>query len=476
MTGLAGDRIAFTGSAPLVLNRNPLGISMPPQGRLAVRIEGGGRLDHFADLLPLGEDRLTGKFAVDLTVGGTVANPDAGGRVTLSDARYQNFATGAALTGMQATIVGNRDRLNVVSLTAGDGASGKLAAQGTIALAGASGPNIDLSARLDDFRLAALDEALVTASGRIRVTGPLAGPTVATRMTVNRADITLPERLPPSVVVLDVVEINSKTGKRASPPAERTAAPALPAKLDITLDMPGQVFVRGHGLDSEWRGRLTITGTSAAPRILGSLEAIRGAFDLLGKSFRLTQSTITFDGGAKLDPVLDIVAEVAAGGITAQAKISGFMSSPTVSLSSTPALPQDEVLSRVLFGRGVGQITAAEGLQLAQAAAALTGRGPDVLSRLRTGLGLDWLRFGGGPVGVASSIINPNSASSATGGSAVSAGKYIAEGVSVGVTQGVSPPTSKVTVEIQLTPRLTLQTEAGENSGAGVGVNYNFDY
>ena len=409
VTGLEGDRIAFTGSAPLVLNRNPLGLSAPPQGRVAMRIEGGGRLDHFADLLPLGEDRLSGKFAVDLTVGGTVANPDAGGRVTLSDARYQNFATGAVLTGMQATIVGNRDRLNVVSLTAQDGASGKLQAQGMVALAGASGPSLDLSARLDDFRLAARDEALVTASGRVRVTGPVSGPTVATRMTVNRADISLPERLPPTVVVLDVVEINSRTGKRAPPPASEPAAPALPAKLDITLDMPGRVFVRGHGLESEWRGRLVIAGTSAAPRISGSLEAIRGTFDLLGKSFRLTQSTITFDGGAKLDPVLDIVAEVTAGGVTAQARISGLLSSPTVSLTSTPALPQDEVLSRVLFGRGVGQITAAEGLQLAQAAAALSGRGPDVLSRLRTGLGLDWLRFGSGPVGVARSILNPNS-------------------------------------------------------------------
>jgi translocation and assembly module TamB len=476
VTGLPGDRIAFTASAPLVLSRTPLSLSAPPQGRLAMRIEGGGSLDHFADLLPLGEDRLSGKFAIDLTVGGTVGNPEAGGRITLSHARYLNFGTGAVLTGMQATILGNRDRLTLTSLTAGDGASGKLSAQGTVALTGRSAPSLDLSARLDGFRLAARDEAVVSASGRVRVTGPLTSPTVNAPLTIDRAEITLPERLPPNVVVLNVVEVNGRSGKPLTPAALQPAAPAFTATLNITIDMPGRVFVRGHGLDSEWRGRLAIAGTSAAPRISGSLEAIRGSFDLLGKSFRLAQSRITFDGGAKLDPVLDIVAEVNAGGVTAQVKIGGFLSSPTVSLTSTPAMPQDEVLARVLFGRGVGQITAAEGLQLATAAAALTGRGPDVLGRLRSGLGLDWLSFGGGPVGVARSILNPNASGSATSGNAVSAGKYIAEGVSVGITQGVSPPTSKVTVEIQLTPRLTLQTEAGQNTGTGIGLNYNFDY
>src|ERR1700730_8994129 len=115
--------------------------------------------------------------------------------------------------------------------------------------------------------------------------------------------------------------------------------------------------------------RLPITGTSAAPVVAGSLEQIRGSVDLLGKTFTLTRGAITFDGSPKLDPVLDIVAEASAADITAQVNIGGFASAPTITLSSTPPVPQDEILSRVLFNRGVGQITAGEGLQLAAAAA-----------------------------------------------------------------------------------------------------------
>jgi autotransporter translocation and assembly factor TamB len=48
--------------------------------------------------------------------------------------------------------------------------------------------------------------------------------------------------------------------------------------------------------------------------------------------------------------------------------------------------------------------------------------------------------------------------------------------VSVGVSQGVSPPTSKVTVQIEVRPHLTVGGEAGQSGSTGIGVNYNYDY
>ncbi len=477
VTGLKGDRIGFNGSVPLVLNSVPLGISVPSDGRLALQLQGAGQIEHLADLLPLGEDRVSGRFAADIAVGGTVASPAANGRLGISDGRYENFATGAVLTNMQAELVGNRDRFTMTSFSAADNANGSLNARGSVVLGGPLGPTAELAATLANFRVAARDEAVATASGTVSIAGPLTAPTVTAPLTIDRADINLPNSLPPNVVVLKVVETNSRTGK-GPPPAPAEQPPALPAVLDITIDMPGNIFVRGHGLESEWRGRLTITGTSAAPVISGSLQQIRGSVDLLGKTFTLTRGAITFDGSAKLDPVLDIVAEASAADITAQVIIGGFASAPTITLSSTPVVPQDEILSRVLFNRGAGQITAAQGLQLAAAADTLAGGGPGVLDRLRGDLGLDWFRLGSGPSGPATSTLNPRttSGSAATGGTALSAGKYLAPGVSIGVSQGLSPPTSKITVEIELRPNLTLQGEAGQSGSTGIGLNYNYDY
>ncbi|HEY1432785.1 MAG TPA: translocation/assembly module TamB domain-containing protein, partial [Stellaceae bacterium] len=474
VTGLKGDQVALTGSVPLLLNAAPLGISVPPDGRLALQLQGAGQIGNLADLLPLGEDRISGHFAADAAVGGTVASPVATGRLKLSDASYVNFASGAVLNNLQADLVGDRDRFAVTSFSASDNANGTLKVQGNVLLRSPSGPTVELSGSLANFRVAARDEAVATATGTVSIAGPLTAPKVTAPLTIDRADITLPDSLPPNVVVLKVVERNGRGGK--AQPVATDQQPAVPAALDVTIDMPGNIFVRGHGLESEWRGHLTITGTSAAPAIAGSLEQIRGSVDLLGKSFTLTRGRITFDGSSKLDPVLDIVAEASAADITAQVNIGGFASAPTITLSSTPSVPQDEILSRVLFNRGVGQITAGEGLQLAAAAATLAGGGPGVLDRLRGGLGLDWFRLGSGPSGPASSTLNPRASGAATGGTALSAGKYIVPGVSVGVSQGLSPPTSKVIVEIELRRHLTVQGEAGQSGGTGIGLNYNYDY
>jgi translocation and assembly module TamB len=474
VTGLEGDRVALTGSVPLLLTSAPLSLSVPPQGPLALRLQGGGDLGHLSNLLPLGEDRLGGRFAADVAVSGTVASPAAGGQLRLADARYENFATGAVLTNIAADLVGDRDRFSLTSFSGGDGVGGTVKAQGGLMLSSAAGPTAQLSATLANFRVAVRDEALVTASGTISVNGPLMAPKVAAALTVDRAEVNLPDSLPPSVVVIHVTEIGGRSGKQPAPIEE---APALPAALDITVSLPGPVLVRGHGLDSQWHGRLSISGTGAAPKIAGVLVADRGSVDLFGKSFVLTRGRITFDGGAKLDPVLDIVAQVSAADITAQINIDGLASAPRITLSSTPPVPQDEILSRVLFGQGVGQINAGQGIQLAQAAATLAGGGPGVLDRLRGKLGLDWLRFGQGPAGAASPILNPSVVTPTTSSAAaVSAGKYVMPGVSVGVTQGVSPPTSKVTVEIELGHHVTVDTEAGQNGGTGIGLNYNYDY
>jgi translocation and assembly module TamB len=219
-----------------------------------------------------------------------------------------------------------------------------------------------------------------------------------------------------------------------------------------------------------------VAGTSDAPRAVGSLEAIRGTMDFLGKSFKVSRGNIAFDGGATIDPTLDIVAEIAAADITAQVTITGLASAPKIAMSSTPAVPQDEILSRVLFNRAVGQITAAEGIQLAQAAATLAGGGPGVLDRLRGRLGLDRLVFGSAPSGMASSNLNPAAGGSASSGTAISGGKYVTEGVYVGATQGLTPQSSKVIVEIEVRPRVTVQSDFSQSGGSGIGLNYKYDY
>jgi translocation and assembly module TamB len=502
--GPQSTAVGFTAVLPLALDPKTLAPHLPPQESIAFHLEGDGELANLVDLLPIGEDHLSGRFTVDVSIGGTVAAPSASGRLTLRDGRYESLQIGTVLTGMSFDLVGNRDRLVLQSFTAGDGDRGTLVLAGAVNLAAAGGPAFDVSGQLARFRAIHRDEANVTASGDARLSGNLAAPRLAAKLRVDNADLRVPDRLPPNVQPINALIIDSRTGQTLSAPNEAGPKPWLAAALDVTVDLPGQVFVRGQGLDSEWRGHLMVTGTSAAPQLTGRLEVVRGTYDFLGKSATLSRGTISFLGGQHIDPSIDIEAQVASSDVVAIIKISGTAKQPKITLSSQPDLPQDEILARVLFGTSISQISAAQGLQIAAAAASLaTGAGPGVLDRVRRGLGLDRLALGapqtnsplnniavpsltstpgvpGSPpssgLGTAALPTGAVSGSSSPTTAAVSAGKYVATGVYVGVSQGITAQSSSVNVQVDVTRHISVNTTASQATGAGIGLNWRLDY
>ena len=72
--------------------------------------------------------------------------------------------------------------------------------------------------------------------------------------------------------------------------------------------------------------------------------------------------------------------------------------------TSEPPLPQDEVLSRLMFNRTASSITPLQAIQLAAAVNRLRGGGPGVLDRLRTTLGVDTLDVDGGGDGTGTTV------------------------------------------------------------------------
>jgi translocation and assembly module TamB len=472
--------IGFAGSAPLAVRR-PFAVVLAPDGPLALKLEGGGELSDIADLMPLGDDLLTGHYALAADVSGTIALPVAGGHVTLAHGRYESMAAGTILSDVELELDGNAQRFVLQRFGAGDGGTGRVAGQGGVVLAGPEGPVLDLKLALQRFRAVRLDDVDATVDGSITLSGTLLAPRIGSDLTVAKAEIRIPDRLPASVPDLQVIRVNRGAGQV---PAAPMRAPEAPIALALHVAAPGQVFVRGRGLDSEWRGALDVRGTAAVPVVAGTLEVAHGTFNLLGKDFSLTRGTMAFTGSQPPDPLLDILAEAATSDITAQVVIGGTASAPTVKLTSQPEMPQDEILSRVLFGGGLSQLTPLQGLQLAQAAAQLAGGGgPDLLGTVRRELGLDRLSIGSttgsGAIGGSPGLIT-NQQQSAAGGTALSAGKYIAPGFYVGVQQGVgSGGGSAVRVEGEITKNLGVAAQAGgagAQGGESVGINLKFDY
>ena len=164
--------------------------------------------------------------------------------------------------------------------------------------------------------------------------------------------------------------------------------------------------------------------------------------------------------------MIDLAATAKTVDVSVTVDLKGPAADPKLTLSSDPNLPQDEILSRLLFGTGVARITPVQGLRLAAAVQQLQGGGvvSDVLSTVRKKTGLDTLDVQGGDTGAEGAE------------STARAGKYLSDNVYVEVERGVSEGTGKARVQVELTPNLSVGTTVNDQSQTGVGVQWKYDY
>ena len=273
-----------------------------------------------------------------------------------------------------------------------------------------------------------------------------------------------------------LVNLNRLTGSSVTTlPVEGTSEAPEPVtekkeghgSLDVSVRAPGHIAVNGHGLESEWQAGLRVRGALNDPLVIGSVRSVRGQFDLLSKIFTLRPSTISFNGGAVSNPLLDVTLRYEVPDITADVRVSGSVRRMKLELTSTPSLPQEEIISRVMFGRGSSELGRFESLRLAAAVARLAGFGSGGLGVLDLGravLGVDVLRV--------------NSATDKESGdeeSSLEVGKFIGEKIYLGVEQGLEPDSTAVIMELELTPhsKAGIRTEQ-DNTSAGVQWKMNY--
>ena len=459
--GFAEQGMALDAALPLRLSLQPFAAALPPDGAIAGTLDWQGEVATLWEELPFDSHRLAGRADIAVRAEGSVAEPVVTGRFRLDGGRYENLDLGTVLNRLAIAADVDRGRHLTVTLSGTDGGKGTLNGSGSVALDPLEGFPTQVDLTFADATLVRRDELALAAGGTLALAGDADAMKVTGTVETTRIEANLDSALPPSVVELEVVDSKpAAAAEAAEPPAAKPGA----LTLDVGIVVPGQAFVRGRGLDSEWRGDLRVTGDAAAPAIAGTLSFVRGQFTFAGKRFTLDDSTITFDGSTKVDPLLDIRAANDAGDVTALILITGRASDPKIALSATPPLPQDEVLSRVLFGKSAGSLSPLEALQLAAAVAQLSGQGPSgpgILDKVRNTLGVDVLEVGAGDDG---------------NGASLRAGRYIDERTFVGVTQGTQPGSTGVTVEIELTPNVVIDTRVDQAGATKSGVKWKWDY
>lgn len=443
----------------------PLGAGPDWTSRLmSAPLSGGIRYNGPANVLwslaGVADQQLTGPIGVAADFGGRLDQPQLTGVVRANALGYVNETYGTRISNIRLTGRFTSDRLEI-SEFAGNAGEGTISGQGSIGLAAAAGYPIDLRATLNRARLARSDAIGATASGTLRITNSREGGALI------QGDLRLPE-VRYQIVRQGAAEVAVLEGVRrkgAPPPStepEQTALPGL-FKLDLRLRADNELYVEGMGLESEWAADLRVTGTSAAPIIVGRANVVRGTYSFASRRFDLDDSSyIAFEGST--NPALSLRATGDVNDTDVTINIAGRAFQPQITLSSTPALPQDELLSRILFGESITNISAIQAVQLAAALNSLRGAGGGLnpLGKLRSVAGIDRLRVLG--------------ADETTGrGTAIAAGTHISNRIYVEIVTDARGFTA-TQISVSLSKALSVLSQVSSFSGTNLELRYKKDY
>lgn len=451
-TGLRADTNL---DLPVEASAAPLRLAIPRNERMAGSFSIKGEVKPVWDLLLGGDRSLGGVVNAEGTLAGTLNEPQIRGAGNIANGRFDDVGSGLALRGLSASMVFDRNAAVISQFSANDGRSGT---PGTVTGEGRiefrSGGASSFTLALSRFEIVDNDQAQARATGPIKLERASNGQLRVTGdLTVNSAEIAPNPPNPSGVVRLDVVEINRPI-REAEVDAPRTSrGPGV--LLDIRLKGRRDIVLQGRGLDVEFNLDAHVTGTSAAPVLTGRARIVRGTYEFGGKRFVFDERGYVTLSTNPEDIRLDLRAIREDPALTAVIRITGTAAKPVLALTSSPILPQDEILAQILFGRSASQLSGVEAAQLASSVASLSGGGGlDVIGNIRQLAGLDRLAFGSDQYGMT-----------------VAGGKYLTENVYFEIIGG-GRESQAAQVEWRVRRNLSIISRVGGQGDAKLSVRW----
>jgi translocation and assembly module TamB len=401
---------------------------------------------------------MSGPLSVGADIGGRLASPQIRGSLKTQNGRLESPVTGMVLDQVTTQARFSGPQLIFSQISGRTSGGGTITGNGSVTFSGGK-TLLNLSFNANQAVLLNRDDISARVTGPLRIRSDAQGGEISGDLRLNKGSRF---QLGRASAAASVPQLNVRESG-LSP--EDVIEPAALHPWKLNLGVKGSdLQVVGLGINSRWTTNLQVGGLADAPRFTGRADLVQGNYDFAGRIFRLDRGIIRFQGETPPDPQLDIHAQAQVQGLDAGVTVQGTGLAPEITFASTPPLPQDELLSRLLFGTSITNLSAPEALQLASAVAALqSGSGSlDPINALRRAIGLDRLRIVPGDV--------------ATGQkTAIGAGKYITRKLFVEVvTDGQGYSATRV--EYQMTRWLSLLSTVSTIGRSSASVRVSKDY
>ncbi len=414
-------------------------------------------------------DIVAGMLTADLKIQGQLSDPKINGFVDLKNGDFESAQWGTKLHDMHIRAVASGTKIAVENVKANDGHGGQMSFDGHYDL---KSHNLDMLLKLVDFRLAHTDALQVEGrEGQIKVTGNTDKIDVKGKLKTGDIAYDITKNFASDTPKLNVIDPNKPnidliTGEKkikAAKPNEKGFV-----TFNIAIEIPPTVRVFGMGLDSKWGGELKITGTEINPLVIGNINADSGGLSFLGNDVKIEKGLVRFDGYEDNLPFLSMIAGLQKRDYKVIISVSGRASKPTFELKSEPSKPQDEIIANLLFDTDKKELSPFDAVKLATTVAQLggLGSGASLSSVLQSNKKIDKDKDSKG-----------NEKDGKKAKENYKSDKRFSDFVKVDFDQGATPSDSKVLVDVQVSPSVTISSETGAaDSSQSLGIKYRWDY
>lgn len=445
------------GQVPL-LTGDRLTALRPDMGRaLSGKLTLSGSAKPILGLLTVEDAEPDGTLNAKLDISGTLAAPQVEGQVSGTALRLEVPELGTQFRDGRFKADFTNDTIAVSDVYIRDSKDGTLEGAGQFKLGEFGRPLGRLDVKAKSFRGLDRKDLEGSVSGTLFFKSEAKTSTLGGDVEIKRAELKQFVQGRATVVQIEVEEIN---GQMEDIEVE-ARAPAVPIYLDLRVRAPRRIFVRTRGLDVELETDIKLTGTLTEPLLNGTASIVRGGYKIAGKTLDFTEGTVTFNG-ALPEAKVDLQAETDTQNINAFISITGTVGTPEITLSSKPERPQDEILSALLFGRSMTELSTIEAAQLAGALAQFSGKGGgfDLMGGLRDALGVGQLSIGVGEDGQA----------------LISGGRYLAKDVYLQVFRGAGPESTGAVIDWEIQKNIYLRSKVQADSSQSLALKFKKDF
>ena len=419
--------------------------------------------------------RVQGTLDADLTLSGTRSQPQWQGRLQADQLAARSAVQGIEFSQgqMQASLQGQTLVLERLSLRGAGAQGGELQGRGQVQFkSGSKSPassgtnpsrtaDLDLQIHAQNLRVSNRADRRLSVSGDVTARMSQGQLQLRGGLKADQALFVLPDNSTPSLGD-DVVVFRPGMGELNLSALTAPVEPNGPSNswlgvpdVRVMLDLGTDFQLQGQGLNTRLTGQVELisnTSTRGQPRLSGQVRTDGGRYKAYGQQLNIDTGVLRFNGPYD-NPSLDIIALRPNLPQKVGVQITGTALLPRIRLYADPDLPDADKLAWLVLGRS-GANGGAESAVLQQAAVALlSGNGKSLSGELASSLGLDEISLGSG------------SRSDATAtGAAVTLGKRLSKDFYLAYETSLSGAFGSLYIFYDLSRRLTLRAQAGEQS------------